>query len=199
MIPADVRSLPMRGKFEAHVTVESGDLEALCTELGIGFIGIELASGAHASQPMTASHHEGELATVVDEVNALVAKIGGAGFMILRTKLEAAASTEGVPLTAHDGPGYFEFHVKVRPAGREQDLAERAASVGARLSRNASKQSGRFVTMRVYRVGRAEAEAKLEALLVALQGFDVTGVVSEFTVYDSRIDLDAGWLHDDGR
>jgi len=31
-------------------------------------------------------------------------------------------------------------------------------------------------------------------LLAALDGFDVRGVVREYTVYDSRIQLDQGWL-----
>ncbi|HEY0255165.1 MAG TPA: hypothetical protein VGC41_26740 [Kofleriaceae bacterium] len=195
MIPADVRSLPMRGKFEAHITVAGGgDLEPLCKQLGVDYVAIELASGVHASQPMTASHHEGVIADVVDEVNALAARIAAAGFVITRTKLEAEASSEGVPLGEHDG--YFEFHVKVRVAGREAELVAIAAAHGARLSRNnrRANEDGRFVTMRVYRLGRVAAEEKLAALLEALAGFAVVGIAREFTVYDSRVELDAGWL-----
>lgn len=191
----------MRGKFEAHITVAGGDLEPLCEQLGVGYVGIELASGAHASQPMTASHHEGAIAEVVDDVNALVARIAAAGFTIMRTKLEAAVSADGVPQGPHDGPGYYEFHVKVATAGREAELAEAARRAGARLSRNNRRRTedGRFVTMRVYRAGRAEAEARLDRLLAALAGFQIADVVREYTVYDSRMSLDAGWLdHDDG-
>ena len=83
----------MRGTFEAHLTVDterSAEFEALCGELGVDHVGIELAEGVHRAQPMTASHHRGELADVMVEVEALRAKLVAAGFTVVRTKLEAS-------------------------------------------------------------------------------------------------------------
>ena len=201
------RPLAIRGGFEAHLTVElSGDrrtdFEALCGELGVDCIGIELPDGVHRAQPMTASHHRGELADVIGEVEALHARIVAAGFTIVRTKLEASASNDGVP--PPDDDGYFEFHVKVR-VDREQparlvELGRLARACGGRLSRNDRRRdelaSQRFVTMRVYRASRTIAEAQLDALLAALDaaGFDRASIAREYTLYDSRIELDAGWL-----
>ena len=65
--------MELAGDFEAHLTVAAGtDAEALaraCEELGIGCIAIELATGAHAAQPMTASRHRGAYGDVVVEVS----------------------------------------------------------------------------------------------------------------------------------
>jgi hypothetical protein len=195
------RPLAIRGGFEAHLTVDTDrrvDFEALCGELGVDCVGIELPDGVHRAQPMTASHHRGELGVVIGEVEALHARIVAAGFTIVRTKLEALASNEGVPPA--DDAGYFEFHVKVRvePA-RLDSLAQLARASGGRLSRNDRRHDGpaqRFVTMRVYRATRAVAEAQLDTLLAALDaaGFERAGIAREYTLYDSRIELDAGWL-----
>jgi hypothetical protein len=140
---------------------------------------------------MTASHHRGELAIVVDEIAALQLRLETAGFRVVRAKIEAAADNPGVPLAT----GYFEFHVKIRLVdARLVDGADAIAKAhGARLSQN-GRAGTRFVTMRVYRASHAEAEAKLAALLDALAAFEIAGVAREYAVYDSRIELDAGWL-----
>ena len=189
------RALAVRGVFEAHLTVETSraaDFAALCVSLGVKHVAIELAAGAHASQPMTASYHRGELAAVVAEIDSLHAKILEAGFAIVRVKLEAMLSNDGLP---EGGDGYFEFHVKVRDPELER-LAAICKRHDARLSRNDRKHHERFVTMRVYGAGRIAAEQKLDALLAALtaEGHTVAGVAREYTIYDSRIELDAGWL-----
>ena len=196
------RPLAIRGGFEAHLTVDTdrkADFEVLCGELGVDCVGIELPDGVHRAQPMTASHHRGELGVVIAEVEALHARIVAAGFTIVRTKLEALASNEGVPPA--DDAGYFEFHVKVQVDPMRLDaLARIARSCGGRLSRNDRRRDAaglqRFVTMRVYRATRMAAEAQLDVLLAALDagGFDRAGIAREYTLYDSRVELDAGWL-----
>ena len=72
---------------------------------------------------------------------------------------------------------------------------------GAHLSRNAWRENSqgyeeRFVTVRHYRIGRAAAEQRLQRLLAALAelGENIVEVESEYTVYDSNVQLDAGWL-----
>ncbi len=185
----------IRGTFEAHLTIETdhaADFDALCGRLGVKHVAIELADGVHRSQPMTASYHRGELPAVIAEVDALYAQLVAAGFAVVRVKLEALASNDGIDDAVG---GYFEFHVKVR----DPDLAQLAPICErhhARLSRNARSAATRFITMRVYGAARAAAEAKLDALLAELAAGDhhVAGTAREYTVYDSRIELDAGWL-----
>ncbi len=198
-------TMACRGTFEAHVTVDAGDrreaFAALCRELGVKCVLIELARGAHPSQPMTSSHHTGELATIATEIRALRDRLVAAGFPIRRVKLEADVTNEGVPVEAPGEPGtYFEFHAKVRlPVGDDAIAALRALCVahGAHLSRNDVEPGvTRFVTMRVYEAGRDRAAATFAKLLDALvaAGHVVGATKAEYTIYDSRVELDAGWL-----
>jgi hypothetical protein len=191
-------ALALAGEFEAHLTLAAGsDVDAFaaaCRELGVGCIAIELAAGAHAAQPMTASRHRGALAGVLGEVDALHAALVARGFAVARVKLEAAAAVIDAPPVSG---GYFEFHVEVATDGGGLDaLAGVAAGHGAHLSRNARRAGHRFVTLRVYGAPRATAEVRLDALVAAVTaaGHAVTGCTREFTLYDSRAELDAGWL-----
>jgi hypothetical protein len=41
---------------------------------------------------------------------------------------------------------------------------------------------------------RARAEAAFAALIGDLGGYEIAGTKREYTVYDGRVELDAGWL-----
>jgi hypothetical protein len=201
-----------RGSFEAHLTVDAADLErratfeALCGELGVKCVLIELAAGVHRSQPMTASYHRGELGAVLGEIEALHASLWQAGFPVVRVKIEAAAMNPGVPITDEEAAaidGYFEFHAKVRlpDAGDITALRALCESRSAHLSRNDRKRdergvAERFITQRVYGVGRARAANEFDALLrdLAQAGHAVVSMKREYTIYDGKLELDAGWL-----
>lgn len=197
-------AMPCRGTFEAHVTVAAdGEAQraafaALCRELGVKCVLIELARGAHPAQPMTSSHHTGELAAVAAEITALAARIADAGFAVTRVKVEADVTNDGVPVEAAGPPGtYFEFHAKLRVAEAEVE-ALRAVCVdtGAHLSRNAIEAGARFATLRVYETGRDGAQARFARVLQTIvdAGYRVEATKAELTLYDSRVELDAGWL-----
>jgi hypothetical protein len=202
------------GTFEAHVTVEAADLDererfrGVCGELGVKCVLIELPEGATRSQPMTASYHRGELEQVLREVSGITRGVREAGFPVKRLKLEAVATNRGVPDSDDDvrrfPPGnYFEFHVKVLlAAGADLGaLRELCARHDARLSSNAYKQdsggrSERFVTLRLYGVGRRSAFAACDRLLAELKeaGHALGNNLREYTIYDSAVSLDAGWI-----
>jgi hypothetical protein len=204
---------PGAGAFEAHVTVGPLDaagqdrFRALCGELGVKCVVIELPEGTARSQPMTASYHHGELAGVLAEVSDVARRVRAGGFEVARVKLEAVAGNDGVPDTdaeAADFPpgNYFEFHVKLRlPA--DADLAPVRAVCdrhGARLSRNALKSGGdsqeRFVTLRVPVRGRRHAFGRLDELErdLAAGGFAIVHRLKEYSIFDSAAELDAGWI-----
>ena len=212
-----LRGRSFGGAFEAHVTVRLPDasvdagaaarFRAACDRLGVKCVMIELPEGEHAAQPMTASVHRGGLREVQDEVHDLARALVADGFEVVRTKVEALARNADIPETdeqaACSPAGYFEFHVKL-VLGSAEDLARAevaCAPHGARLSRNASKRrpdggEERFVTLRVPYVGRPRAEerfAALEAQLATL-GLPMRGRIREYTVYDSNVALDRGWL-----
>ena len=52
------------------------------------------------------------------------------------------------------------------------------------------------MTLRVYQAGRARASLAFDTLLrdLATEGFKVVNQQREFTLYDGRAELDAGWL-----
>jgi hypothetical protein len=209
-----LRGLPGSGTFEAHVTVQADDhagrarFRALCAELGVKCVLIELPQGQTRSQPMTSSYHRGELPAVAKEVAGIARRLREQGFTVSRLKLEALVSNPGVPATdeearAWPAGNYFEFHVKVAlPPGADLEaLRELCRQCGAHLSRNALKQDGdgpahRFVTQRVYGVGRERANAAFEGLLGRLSaaGYALSNKLREYTLYDSNVAVDAGWI-----
>ena len=195
------------GTFEAHVTVGPCDLEAFraaCAELGVKCISIELSRGATKHQPMTGSFHHGEIVGVHGEVTELARGLAKRGFDVTRTKIErhghlerTTPETDAAAATA-PSTNYFEYHVKiVPPAGADLTaLASRVAPLGAHLSRNARNETGeRFVTLRV-RAGRLTAEKRFAELLAVLDELrlEVRSRIREYTVIDSNLELDEGWL-----
>jgi inosine/xanthosine triphosphate pyrophosphatase family protein len=202
------------GAYEAHVTVRAAPGEAprfreACDALGVKCVLIELPAGEHAAQPMTASVHRGVLREVQGEVHALARAIVARGFEVVRTKIEALPRNADWPETDEDAAarpaGYFEYHVKLAlPAGDEASLArvrDACEPLGARLSRNAGArrregEEDRFVTLRVPGAGRPRAEARFAELVAALEAlpFRVRARIREYTVYDSDVAVDRGWL-----
>jgi hypothetical protein len=202
------------GTFEAHVTVEAADLaqreqfRSVCDDLGVKCVLIELPAGVTRSQPMTSTYHRGELVEVLGEVAGLTRTLRQRGFAATRVKVEAVITNAGVPQTdeeakAFPAGNYFEFHVKVLlPADADLEALRTVCTRhGAHLSSNALKReedgrSQRFVTQRVYGVGRMNAEAVFEALVGDLlaAGYELSNRLREYTIYDSNIAVDAGWI-----
>jgi inosine/xanthosine triphosphate pyrophosphatase family protein len=209
-----LRAQGQGGAFEAHITVSARSEEdlrrfrAFCDAASVKCIFIELGRGEEIFQPMTASYHHGTLRQAREEVQALARALAAEGFDVTRLKLEALGKNRDIPeddATARAWPAnYFEFHVKaLLPSGSTEldALRARCERHGAHLSRNARKvredgASERFVTLRVYGLGRANADARFTALLqdLAGMGLTLTQRLREWTVYDSNHGLDRGWL-----
>jgi hypothetical protein len=200
------------GTFEAHITIHADDLRErgrfreFCREAGVKCVLIELPEGVTRSQPMTASYHQGKLAGVLAEVAALGRRVREGGFVITRLKLEAVATNDGLPETDEEArkhpANYFEFHVKlILPRGCDLDELRRlCAEHQARLSSNALKVDGgemeRFITLRLYGLGRTSAFRRCDGLVRELTsgGYRVANYLREYTIYDSAVTLDAGWI-----
>jgi hypothetical protein len=202
------------GDFETHLTVAPARAEELrewAERHVLKFHHIELARGATPVQPMVTRRGRGTLPDQLAEACELRARLEAAGFAVTRVKLEAAPSNADVPETdadaaAHAGR-YFEHHVKLLLSDSADlgALAELATPHRAHLSRNArrARPDGlheRFVSQRCYAVGAATARARLSALLDALRaaGHHIESSEHEFVVYDSRPEVDAGWIETEG-
>jgi hypothetical protein len=205
-----------RGDFEVHLTVRAVSaldaFRAWCEAGRCKCVRIVLARGVQVEQPMaTWWRDDTVLPDVLAEATERARVLGSAGFAVVRVKIEAAPSNDDVPATDADALlqpscNYFEHHVKLRrETARGRELLLRIClDHGAHLSRNALREPAegfeeRFVTLRSYRLGRSASEQRLHRLLAALEGAGerIIGVESEYTVHDSNLALDAGWLPHD--
>ncbi|KST63868.1 hypothetical protein [Mastigocoleus testarum] len=202
------------GTFEAHITTKADDLaslekfNSLCEALKVKCVSIELPQGVTCSQPMTASYHHGSLKNVLQEVNAIAQKLANRNFEVNRIKIEAMVNNRDVPVSDIEAQrlpksNYFEFHVKViLSADKNLEVLRRyCLQHDAHLSRNTFKrlvdgQQERFITMRIYGVGYRSAQKHFDNLLRLLKskGFQLSQQQREYTVYDSNLSLDAGWM-----
>lgn len=213
-----------RGIFESHVTVSGGPgaapFKVICEELGVKTILIELNNPPTAAsrdvelrpQLMTAAHHTGQsLYEVQLQAYGIARRFLKHGFVVERVKVEAMFSSEGVPDTDSDSlhkfspQNYFEFHIKVQlPLNNGEGytaLHTLLAHHKGHLSRNAlnlvdGEYEHRFVTLRLYRVGRITAGALFEKCVADLvaNNYQLVSKMREYSVYDSNVLLDHGWI-----
>lgn len=201
------------GNFEVHLTVRVvGAPEAFrhwCEIEGCKCVRIVLARGVSVEQPMATWRRSGTvLPDVLAEATGRARDLEHAGFPVVRVKIEADPSNADVPANSaaaleHPPFNYFEHHVKLRraTAAKQDLLLSVCLDHAAHLSRNAWREpvegfEERFVTLRSYRVGRSASEQRLYCSLAALEGIgeQIIDVESEYTVHDSNLALDAGWL-----
>lgn len=155
--------------------------------------------GLHPEQAMLTYWCRMSEGDVVDLTSKVVEHLLPLGLEVIRTKIEA--TTDSIPPVA-SGDHYYEYHFKVEvPSPAEwQRLAEACAPFGAHLFFNAfSKSPGVIpvITLRHYDCTRKESTAKLNELMVALghHGFHAAGETQrEYSVLDSKVELDEGWL-----
>lgn len=197
----------IKGHFEMHHTVEIGleeDFLYLCRDLELKPILIELPVGAaNPKQWMTSAWYVGDEAGALCRLRQLTSEIRCRGFRVVREKLEAGASCAGVPEDTPPSPDhpdrYFEFHVKIF---LKPDLVEALQEITGKHEAHLSKSSlrgeptRRFLTLRLYMMGRLEAFGRLDSLVKDLKeaGLDFAAVEREFCVFDSNVEVDRGWI-----
>jgi hypothetical protein len=209
-----LRVFHSEGTFESHLTISANHLDEIqrfrefCERERCKFVWIELPRGETPSQPMTSRYHRGLLHGILEQVDQLQHQLTKEHFVISRTKVESVALNVGVPVTqseidAFPVSSYFEFHIKLQlqPGYNQSDLETICRSHDAHVSRNVLKVSAdgfeeRFLTRRIYGKGRDDAFHDHEELLSALKeaGFTIMHQVREFAIYDSAIEIDAGWI-----
>eukprot|EP01102_Stenamoeba_stenopodia_P010103 TRINITY_DN3005_c0_g1_i2.p1 TRINITY_DN3005_c0_g1~~TRINITY_DN3005_c0_g1_i2.p1 ORF type:complete len:237 (+),score=52.26 TRINITY_DN3005_c0_g1_i2:107-712(+) len=198
--------------YESHITVkgttEIERFKEVCSAIRAKAILIELDEGQTPEQLMSGRWHVGTFENVKNEVHEMALELQKAGFQVIRKKIEANASAKDVPITdaeaieSYPPTNYFEFHIKLFLPLQfdETRLRTIASTFGGHLSRSAFKRvtngEYRFVTLRHYKVGRDTAFKKLETALDSLRssGYEIESVQREYSVMDSNISVDAGWI-----
>lgn len=202
------------GEFETHITVCLNDsdrierLQKWSINHGLKCLHIVLNRGVTASQPMLTRHGWGDITGELRTAYNICQSLNAEGFSVTRIKIEAAPWNQGVPqsnveILHHSSDRYFENHIKLllEPSAKILTLAELAERHSAQLSRNVLRirsddRHEQFVTQRCINVGRVEARQQLQALLdeIASLGYPFIEVEEEFVVYDSNLEIDAGWI-----
>jgi hypothetical protein len=200
---------PICDLFEIHITVSAAADDAkfrvACGEIGVKCISIDLPAGDARRQPMTSSFHRGSLLDAQREASALRAQLERRGFDVVRTKIEQHGRLENAPQTDEEASrapanSYFEFHAKLilAPHSDVEAIARALAAAGGHLSANARNRGSyeRFVTLRAYGLGRANADKRFQALVEAIGklGIPIRNRVREYTVFDSNPSIDHGWI-----
>lgn len=187
------------GIFEIHITVKAestGIFVELCSKLGVKPVFIELPYGQHPEQYMTSSWITGTSEKAQNKAAILVQTIKDLGSEVLRVKVEAGASNEGVPEEEppKDPSRYFEFHVKIDITEQDLDFQDALKKHSAHLSLNSLKgdPNRKFVTLRIYNSGRKVAFNRLDTLLLDIK--NPLAVEREFCIMDTNKLLDKNWI-----
>jgi len=202
-----------QGLFEAHITVspleakQVSKFKELSQKLSVKTIEIALDRGSHPVQPMTSSVHKGKFEEVKQEVFDLAKKIASKKFQVTRVKIEAHPDNLGVPednsfLKKHSEKNYFEYHLKILLVQEKtEELLKICEKHQVHLSNNAFKKinpklTEKFVTSRVYALGKKEAQEKFNLLKqdILKSKFEVLKEITEYCVYDDNVSLDDNWL-----
>jgi hypothetical protein len=138
-----------------------------------------------------------------------------AGFTVIREKVEAVDTNNGVPATAAEAASrperYFEYHLLIEHVGDEGVITEAdmvtlrglSATLAARfqspvpLSYNAFKPAQRFLNARTYGLGRDESNARVKEIEDAVNAtgeLRVVKVIREYICADTDKHVDDGWL-----
>eukprot|EP01132_Coremiostelium_polycephalum_P011099 gene11099-13578_t len=197
-----------------------------CNQLKCKPVLIHLPNGDNQRQMMTSSPDYGTLPNVQIRSFQLASKFIQLGFQVSRVKIEYLASNIGAPITDLDSlllsnRNYFEFHLRLLFNNNNNDNENNQQQKeehfnrlklilkkhDAHLSRNAFRKDQdfehRFITLRMYRVGRVTALERLENCKLDLSILSESipnfftlnnNIHKEYSVYDSNVELDSGWI-----
>lgn len=206
--------------YEIHVTVDQAspeEFKAACADLEVKPIVLALQDKEGVTMlhdVMTSSVHMGNNQTAALEVERIVAGLTAKGLNVVRRKVEtvpwhpaAPSNVSGVNIMPKDC--YFESHLNVVISAtdavhREQlmtSLSDITKKHNAHLSRNAFKMLSDtaftiMVTLRSYTALREEFDQLRNALVsdITEASFPVEKVITEFSVFDSKVSHDKSWL-----
>lgn len=218
-IAALISNRPFKGIYEGHITVAAtgktpDEFKKDCTEIGLKAILIELQSGSPVNGPLQYQTGRWYSSNFQDAQNDMLKEaqtLKQRGYSITRLKIETTPNDRdgrvNCPVSDEDvvnypPTNYFEFHVKteLHTPVESAVVAKLARLHSAHLSRNAFKKTDhgeqRFLTLRLYKVGRDTSFAKTDALVNELVHSRITvlHVQREYAVWDTNVDFDKGWI-----
>lgn len=198
----------MSGLFDIHITVKVSDvfkLRMYCLDNRIKPLMIVSSHGDNSIQMMLSKYKNGTEEEVIERANTMAKELQNKyGCEIMRIKVEAMIGNEGVPEHENDvkNPSkYFEFHIGIPVNSSEEytRLQNVCHSAGAVLSFNAFKAE--FMPIITIRIpghkGRKNAIEKKNKIMDEIKSHSFhtnDRMHSEFSVYDTNVEFDKGWL-----
>ena len=206
--------------YEIHITVAGGVVEdaaarleafkAACGEIGVKPLLIDLhnrVGGTIMLDTQTSSVHLGDNTSAILEVRRISDALTAKGFTVVREKVETVPWHPAAPSDAHRNPVmpkdcYFESHFNIVVNNeRLEQLRGVCSYAEAHLSRNAFKRISdtdfvMMATLRSYEGTFEQFKQRCQSLEQTLKslGFDVPKTITEFSVYDTRVQHDREWI-----
>lgn len=204
--------------YEIHITVNASqsDVESFktaCASIGVKPILLDLhvEGKAPIKDLMTSSAFMGSNGGAYDEMLRISDGLAASGFEVLRKKIETIPWHPAAPSRTHEAyhmpPNcYFECHLAILcTEGVEDRLDAFLDGHPARKSRNVFKRYDDnsytvMVTLRNYDCVYEAFVEDLEVLKSSLsrEKFEVAKEIVEFSVYDTKVGHDLGWISLDG-
>ncbi|MGS2590344.1 hypothetical protein [Streptomyces hebeiensis] len=207
--------MDFRGDFATHLTVRTlrrrgvtaVPLHEWAAAQGLELTRTVLDRGRTPAGPVLTRRSRGTFEEQRSAAERWAGLLAGAGFTVVRTRIEAAPWNEDVPRTDAEAAAlpaqlHFEHRATVRlsipyDTGRLAAVAERHHAHVARTARQVlpGGTQERCVIQRVRSAGRPSARARLDALIDALiaDGFRPVDVSEEFVLHDDNPAVDSGW------
>lgn len=192
-------------EFEFHVTVtnlhitEKEAFVKLCEAEQLKPLMIVLDKGNYINQPMFTGLIRSDSFQEADIViEKIINKFQENGFTITRKKVETSPKEEEYfhQLLTKNSKPYFEWHGKVE-VDNVSMVKNLCTPLGGHISRNSLNPNGRvrFITVREYE-SKEKFYRRVEKLLSILQvnKIEILKEVYELCIYDSREELDSGWI-----
>jgi len=198
--------------YEIHISVKDANQELfrqVCQALNVKPIVLALQVGNEVlDDVMTSSKHYGDNQSAYLEMKRISDGLRRSGFNVVREKIETVPWHPAAPSAEDSNPTmpkdcYFECHIgviveKIRAA---ETLHMIAGMYNAHLSRNVFKKLDndtyvQMITYRTYTGTREVFEATAKELrgVIKQEGFQIDNVVTEFSIYDTKVTHDAAWI-----
>jgi hypothetical protein len=196
--------------YEIHVTVRTKDInsfQAACQFIGIKAIVLDLQlERGNTLQDVMTSYVTREPNTIA-QANRIELALQELGFISIRTKIETVPWNPRVPTKTNllkiPQNSYFESHIAVISGISSQGILRPIVKAhDAHLSTNVfkkmdSESSIIMATLRSYAGYLEDHESRVESLRhdIALYGWKIKKVITEYTIYDSNLEHDKEWTN----
>lgn len=199
--------------YEIHITVKTDQLDHFkesCSMIGVKPLLLDLQNSMGSTvmqEVMTSSIHVGDNASVYTEMFRIANALRERGLRVIREKIETVPWHPAAPSFSDRDPKmppncYFECHLAiVTTEDQLAKLRECAANNGCHMSKNIFKKVDEnhvkiMVTFRRYEGPAEEFQSMVHQIKGQLESneFVVDKVITEFSIYDSKVSHDAAWL-----